>query len=135
MKLAIIGSRHLLTVNIEKELTKIPDTIVSGGAIGVDSCARDYARRHGLKLIEYFPDYQRYGGGHAPLVRNRLIVDECDCLLAFWGGMTECHPACEQLGFIPQSEFLRSKSFTSRGTKYTIDYATKIGKPMKIVKV
>ena len=51
------------------------------------------------------------------------------------GGMTECHPACEQLGFIPQSEFLRSKSFTSRGTKYTIDYATKVGKPMKIVKV
>ena len=108
MKLAIIRSRDLLTVNIEKELTKIPDTIVSGGAIGVDSCARDYAKRHGLKLIEYFPDYQHYGGGHAPLVRNRLIVDECDCLLAFWDG-------------------------TSRGTKYTIDYATNVDKSMKIV--
>jgi len=42
------------------------------------------------------------------LVRNKLIVEECDCLIAFWDG-------------------------TSRGTKYTIDYAHQLGKPIKIV--
>ena len=110
MKLAIIGSRFVQNVNIEAELKSIPDTIVSGGAIGVDTCAQEFAKKHGLKLIIYYPDYTKYGGKTAPLKRNELIVQECDCLLAFWDG-------------------------TSKGTKYTIDYAQKLGKPIKIVKV
>ena len=110
MKLAIIGSRNLHNANIEAELKSIPDTIVSGGAIGVDTCAQEFAKKHGLMLIIYYPEYIRYGGRTAPLKRNELIVEECDCLLAFWDG-------------------------TSRGTKYTLDYAEKLGKPIKIVKV
>ena len=43
----------------------------------------------------------------APLERNKLIVDNCDCLLALWDG-------------------------ASRGTKYTIDLAVRKGKPVKI---
>ena len=106
MKLAIIGSRNCPPVDIESYLKSIPDTIVSGGAIGADTYAREFARKKGLKLIEYFPNYDKYGKV-APLERNKLIVEECDCLLAFWDG-------------------------SSRGTKYTIDLATKIGKPVKI---
>ena len=107
MKLAIVGSRKCPHINIESQLKHIPDTIVSGGAIGVDNYAREFARRHGLKMIEFFPDYERYGT-KAPLERNKLIVEECDCLIAFWDG-------------------------ESRGTKFTIDYAQKMGKPTKIV--
>ena len=40
--------------------------IVSGGAKGIDSCAREYASANGLKLTEFLPEYNRYGRG-APL--------------------------------------------------------------------
>ena len=100
--LAIIGSRTCIPVYIGAYLTFIPDTIVSGGAKGVDTYAREYAKKKGLKLIEFFPNYERYGRC-APLERNKLIVDTCDEILAFWDGK-------------------------SKGTKYTIDYAKEKGK-------
>ena len=69
-----------------------------------------FRRTHvNLKLIEFLPEYDKYGR-QAPLIRNKLIVENCDCLIAFWDGV-------------------------SRGTKYTIDYATKMGKPVKIVQI
>lgn len=107
MKLAIVGSRTCPPISIETYLKYIPDTIVSGGAKGADTYAREFAIKHNLNLIEFFPDYEKYGR-NAPLIRNKLIVEECDCLLAFWDGK-------------------------SRGTKYTLDYAQKQGKPIKIV--
>ena len=107
MKLAIIGSRTCPPVDIESYLKYIPDTIVSGGAKGVDTYAKEFAIKHNLKLIEFLPDYEKYGR-KAPLERNKLIVDECDCVLAFWDG-------------------------TSRGTKFTIDYAKEKNKPIKII--
>ena len=108
MKLAIIGSRTCPPVDIEAYLKYIPDTIVSGGAKGADTYAREFAIKHNLKLIEYLPQYDKYPPKIAPLERNKQIVAECDCLLAFWDG-------------------------TSRGTKYTIDLAKKMGKPVKII--
>ena len=48
--------------------------------------------------------------GVRPLERNKLIVDECDCVLAFWDG-------------------------TSRGTKFTLDYAKEKNKPIIIVEI
>ena len=64
-----------------------PDTseIVSGGAAGVDTSARDYAIAHGLRLTEFRPDYARYGRS-APLRRNRQIVEYADLVLLFWDG-------------------------------------------------
>ena len=107
MKQAIIGRRTCPPVDIKSYLTYIYDTIVSWGAKGADTYAREFAKKKGLKMIEFFPNYEKYGKA-APLERNKLIVDECDCILAFWDG-------------------------SSRGTKYTIDYAHQLGKPIKIV--
>jgi predicted Rossmann fold nucleotide-binding protein DprA/Smf involved in DNA uptake len=107
MKLAIIGSRNCPPIDIEAQLKYIPDTIVSGGARGADAYAKLFAQKHNLNLIEYLPDYDKYGKG-APLVRNKLIVEACDCLMAFWDGK-------------------------SRGTKFTLDYAKQLGKPIKIL--
>lgn len=109
MKLAIIGSRNCPPIDIEAQLKYIPDTIVSGGARGADSYARDFAQKHNLNLIEFLPEYDKYGKG-APLIRNKLIVEACDCLMAFWDGK-------------------------SRGTKFTLDYARQLGKPIKIVQI
>ena len=109
MRLAIIGSRTCPPIDIATHLTYIPDTIVSGGARGADTYAKEFAMKHNLKLMEFLPEYDKYGKS-APLVRNRLIVENCDCVLAFWDGK-------------------------SRGTKYTLDYASELGKPIKIVQI
>ena len=97
MKLAIIGSRKCPPIDIASYLKYIPDTIISGGAVGADTYAKEFAIKNNLQLIEFLPDYEKYGR-KAPLVRNKLIIENCDCVLAFWDG-------------------------ESRGTKYTLDYA------------
>lgn len=70
MKLAIIGSRGLWVEDLGAYLPPGVTELVSGGAKGIDTCAREYALSHGLKLTEFLPDYRRYGRA-APLVRNR----------------------------------------------------------------
>lgn len=57
--------------------------VISGGANGVDKLAIAIARQRGINTVEHLPDYQNYPGSIAPLVRNKLIVDDCDILVAF----------------------------------------------------
>ena len=109
MRLAIIGSRNCPEIDIASHLKYIPDTIVSGGARGADTYAKLFAQKHNLTLIEYLPEYDKYGKS-APLIRNKLIVENSDCVLAFWDGK-------------------------SRGTKFTLDYAAQLGKPVKIISI
>ena len=109
MKIAVIGSREFKDYSLlmqfldEKKISKI----ISGGARGADSLAVKYARENNIDLQEFLPDYTKYGRG-APLIRNKLIVDASDQVVAFWDGQ-------------------------SRGTKHTIDYAKKIGKGVEVV--
>ena len=106
MKVAVIGSRGLCVDDLGQYLPADTTEIVSGGAKGVDTSAREYALAHGLKLTEFLPEYDRYGRG-APLKRNIQIIEYADLVLAFWDG-------------------------TSRGTKYVIDNCKKLGKPVRI---
>lgn len=85
MKIAIIGSRDLQVADLGKYLPEGVTEIVSGGARGIDRCARDYARKKGLKLKEFLPDYGTHGRT-APLLRNLQIIDYADEVLAFWDG-------------------------------------------------
>ena len=106
MKVAIIGSRKLNVENLQDYLPEDTDEIVSGGAKGIDTCARNYALKNDLKLTEFRPEYNKYGRG-APLRRNETIVNYADMVLAFWDG-------------------------ESRGTKFVINYCEKVGKECKI---
>ena len=99
MRVAVIGSRGLRVENLKDYLPKDTTEIVTGGARGVDTSAREYALKHGLKLTEYLPEYGKYGRG-APLKRNIAIIECADLVLAFWDG-------------------------TSKGTKYVIDNCKK----------
>jgi hypothetical protein len=85
MKIAIIGSRGLNGFDIGAYIPENVTEIVSGGARGVDTYARDYAIKNGLKLTEFLPDYNTYGRT-APLVRNIEIIDYADEVYAFWDG-------------------------------------------------
>ena len=85
MKVAIIGSRNLVIKDLEHCLPEGVTEIVSGGAKGIDACAKEYANSNGIKLTEFLPEYERYGRG-APFRRNMQIIDYADEVLAFWDG-------------------------------------------------
>ncbi len=115
MKLAIVGSREfenydLLCAEVAKiQATQKIDLIVSGGAKGADTLAKKFAARNRIPLMEFCPDYDRYGRG-APLQRNTLIVRNSDTVLAFVAA-------------------------TSKGTWDTIRKAQAAGKKVIIVRV
>ena len=85
MVVAIVGSRGLCVTDLEKYLPEGVTEIVSGGAKGIDCCAREYALSHDIKLTEYLPEYNKYGRS-APLKRNISIIKSADLVLAFWDG-------------------------------------------------
>ena len=88
MRLAIVGSREFTNYDLLcREVAKIQETqkidlIVSGGATGADTLAKKYAAKNRIPLMEFLPDYSRYGRG-APLQRNSLIVQNADWVLAY----------------------------------------------------
>mgnify|MGYP000385194876 CR=1 FL=1 len=73
MRVAVIGSRGLYVRHLEKYLPEETTEIVSGGAKGIDRCAREYALAHHIKLTEFLPEYDKYGRA-APLKRNLTII-------------------------------------------------------------
>ena len=101
MKVAIVGSRNLTIPDLEKYISKETTEIISGGAKGVDTCARNYALSHGIKITEYLPEYEKYGRA-APLKRNISIIQNADLVIAFWDGKSKdtkfVIDSCEKLG-------------------------------------
>ena len=53
MKVAVIGSRNFMIEDLGQYLPEETPEIVSGGAKGVDTCAREFASAKGLKLNEF----------------------------------------------------------------------------------
>ncbi len=106
MKVAVIGSRNLMVQDLGQYLPKETTEIVSGGAKGIDTYAKEYALAKGLKLTEFLPEYKKYGKG-APLKRNLQIINYADEVLAFWDGR-------------------------SRGTKFVIEHCKAHNKPVRL---
>lgn len=106
MIIAVIGSRNLTVRDLGQYLPKEITEIVSGGAKGIDTCAKEYALANRIKLTEFLPEYENYGKA-APLKRNLQIIDYADLVLAFWDGK-------------------------SRGTKYVIDNCKKRNKKIQV---
>lgn len=104
MRIAVVGGRDHsgsgFVFSMLDSFVKTGDTIVTGGAKGVDSMAMGWAKRNHFELIVFEPK------GHANkdfLDRNQLIARFCDVLLAF-------------------------PTVNSKGTWHTIDLAKKEGK-------
>ena len=106
MKVAVIGSRGLSVSDLGRYLPENTTEIVSGGAKGVDTSAREYALAHEIKLTEFLPEYTKYGRS-APLKRNITIIEYSDIVIAFWDGK-------------------------SRGTKFVIDNCRKLGVEVRV---
>ena len=89
MKIAIVGSRGFKDYNLLEEfvlgkvnLTDIEE-IISGGAIGADTLAQEFAQKHNLKLNVFLPNWTKYGKS-AGVVRNKDIIQNSDTVFAFW---------------------------------------------------
>lgn len=106
MKIAVIGSRSITNVDIGKYIPSDITQLITGGARGVDTLAEKYADGHKILKLIIKPDYGKIGK-FAALIRNRQIVDSADIAIAIWDGF-------------------------SRGTKYTVDYAKRISKPVLV---
>lgn len=111
LKIGVIGSRGFNdyklvcdTLNPYKDKVFL---IVSGGAKGADSLGEKWANENYVKTLIHRPDWNKYGKS-AGFVRNELIVDDSDLIIAFWDSM-------------------------SRGTENSIDLARKEGKKVIII--
>ena len=107
MKVAVIGSRNLSVDNLGDYLPKETTEIVSGGAKGIDTVAKEYALKNSIKLTEFLPEYSKYKRG-APLKRNLQIIEYADVVIAFWDGK-------------------------SRGTRFVIENCNKIQKKITVI--
>ena len=106
LRVAVIGSRGIRSVDLSTYIPAEATELISGGATGVDALAEAYARSHGIPIRVLRPDYALYGR-KAPLVRNRQIVECADLVVAVWDGH-------------------------STGTTYTVDYANARGVPVRL---
>lgn len=88
MRVAVVGARGIQIEDLGAYLPEETSMIVSGGVKGVDSCARKYAGSHGIRLLEFFPEYERYGRA-APIKRNDRILENADHAVIFWDGKSK----------------------------------------------
>ena len=107
MKLLIVGSRSITEFDLSPYVSADVDTVISGGADGVDRLAEEYADRCRLSKYILRPRYDIYGRA-APIKRNEQMVDMADAVLVVWDGC-------------------------SKGAQYTAKYAQKKNKPITLV--
>jgi len=108
IKLAVVGSRDFVDY---KYMCEILDwfeikQIISGGAKGADSLAKQYAEENNLDYKEFPAEWDRYGKS-AGYRRNVQIVDAADEVVAFWDQ-------------------------TSKGTAHSIKIAEEMNKPIHV---
>lgn len=116
MRLIIAGGRDfndyiLAYRTLDNLLSNTPCeniVILCGKARGGDTVGEQYALDHGIKIEYYIPDWDGIGK-KAGIIRNMEMGDSATHLVAFWDGK-------------------------SKGTKHMIDYATKKGLQVRVIK-
>lgn len=115
MRVAVIGSRTFknkekLFEELERfHLEKSISLIISGGALGADSLAQEWAESNNIKTQIFLPDWKKLGKS-AGVIRNKYIIDSCEYCIAFWDGI-------------------------SKGTLHSINLAKARKIPIKIIKL
>lgn len=113
MKVIVAGGRDFEDFNyLESSLLDLfpglEFEIVGGEAKGADSLGKRFAYKHKVGYHSFPADWKNLGRKAGPL-RNIQMGDFADMLVAFWDG-------------------------ESRGTKHMIDYATKKGLEVVVLK-
>lgn len=115
-RVAVVGSRgfsdySFFAEKLEQIISNLENVeFVSGGCkSGGDALIAKYCKEHNYKLTEHLPDWENLGK-KAGFVRNKLIVDDCTHLIAYFDGQ-------------------------SKGTENSINMARKQNKQIRIVKI
>lgn len=108
MKLLIVGSRSITKFDLSPYISPDVDTVISGGAAGIDTLAEQYADSRRISKYIMRPRYDLYGRA-AALRRNEEMVEMADRVLIIWDG-------------------------SSKGTEYTLKYTKKMNKPITLVR-
>jgi len=95
---------------IEQAISEIKEcydlVFLSGDCMGADKLGEQFALENGF-AVEHFPaDWQAFGKSAGP-IRNKRMAEAADYVICFWDGK-------------------------SRGTASMINYAKKLGKPVKV---
>ena len=87
--LAIVGTRtfndyKLLKKKVDEinKKTKI-NLIISGGAKGADKLAEQYAKENKIPTKIFIPNWKKHNRAAGP-IRNKLIIESSDKVIAFW---------------------------------------------------
>ncbi len=113
MKILVCGSRDYnnyekIFLVIEKYMTD-DLTIISGGATGADSIAKEICTEYDIKYIEYVAEWSKYGKRAGPIRNSRMLKENPDLVLAF-----------------------SSRSELTIGTRDTVEKAKRLGIKIKI---
>jgi hypothetical protein len=115
-KICVNGSRSFKDEKLmDRELRKlIPKgsedfySPITGGANGADTLAFNWALNNDVSVDVVPAKWEQYGK-RAGILRNELMIDDCDLLLSFWDGQ-------------------------SPGTKHAIEYAVSKYKPVTVIR-
>jgi predicted Rossmann fold nucleotide-binding protein DprA/Smf involved in DNA uptake len=95
MKLIIAGGRDLYIDGkfldaLLDQFNCFPGEIVSGGATGIDACAKAFCRyefefhkHYKIPYKEFSADWDKFGRAAGP-IRNKLMAEYADALLIIW---------------------------------------------------
>lgn len=92
MRVIIAGSRTIHRYDILLEMIEECGwnitTVLSGGAKGVDALGERYAEEMNIKLEVYPANWQKHGKAAGP-IRNRLMAERADALIAIMDGYSK----------------------------------------------
>ena len=115
--IGIVGARKFRDRKAVEDLVaslRQDSIIVTGGCAGVCKWTRSKAKQRGLEVLVYAPDLSnirsRFDIPKRYYQRNRALIEKCDFVHAF---------------------ISKERGYTG-GTRFEIEYATKIGVPAKV---
>lgn len=114
MKYGIVGNRlgwtrQFVFKKLQEHNITSKDTIISGGADGVDTYSQEYAKKIGAKMLILYPKPEEPSPDRY-FHRNKEIAETCDALIAFDKG-----------------------SSSGSGTLNTINHARRLNKVIVII--
>ena len=99
LKFGIIGSRNFIDkeffickVNEVIAIEGLPTLVISGGAVGADTLAEEWAKENAVEFQVFKPQHKDFPKSirrfAAPHARNTLIAEHSDVVIAFWDGQS-----------------------------------------------
>lgn len=91
MRLIIAGSRDFNDIfTVRRVMHQLPwkiKSVVCGCARGADKLGEQWATEQGITVIRFPADWDLYGKAAGP-IRNTLMAENADALIAFWDGQS-----------------------------------------------